>query len=267
MNVEELNMDPISTIAAGVKLYNFAEQNGWLDFLKSKHKILVLGPSGVGKTQMIESFKDILPEVISAQDRTEIQEELGHNMSIQDVLFRFLDTPGEDLNEDFRNNFMKNNKDIKLVMNVVCYGYHEYENALYSDKTPNPIEDHHVSQDFLEDSREREVKRLSEWVNYLTIEQPELKIITVVTKADLWRGNYHKVMSHYKQGSYHTTLMDAHKGTYKSHVTVPYCSVSHNFYDDDNDQETQSRIDDKERKALRSYLFKKVFELIGEKKS
>lgn len=268
MNVEELNMavDPLTALTASVGLYNFAEKNGLFDFLRSRHKVLVLGPSGVGKTQMIESFKNIIPEVIPAKDRTEIEDELGHNISIQDVLFEFLDTPGEDLNEAFRNQFMKDHKDIKLVMNVVCYGYHEYEDALLTESV-NPIgKDHHVSEEFLENSKKREVERLSEWVSTLTEKYPELKIITVVTKADLWRDEYYDVMSHYKQGSYHTTLMEAHQGKHKKLHVVPYCSVSHNFYDDHNNKGTRSHMDDTQRKQLRSYLFQKVFKLIGEKK-
>ncbi|MBN2209176.1 MAG: hypothetical protein JW759_07760 [Candidatus Coatesbacteria bacterium] len=51
-----------------------AHEKGWLKKIRSlfrkSHRILVLGTTGTGKTQMIESFTGLMPKAIHYMDRT-----------------------------------------------------------------------------------------------------------------------------------------------------------------------------------------------------
>ena len=53
-----------------------AQKQGWLDKLKmalrKKHKILVLGSTGAGKTNFLASLTETMPKAIDLMSRTEI---------------------------------------------------------------------------------------------------------------------------------------------------------------------------------------------------
>jgi GTPase SAR1 family protein len=74
-----------------------ARKQHWLKRLfsnfKKKHRILVLGSSGVGKTSVIEYLRTISPEAIDYMSRTEFAGR--RKIRIQDEPFVFVDTPGQ----------------------------------------------------------------------------------------------------------------------------------------------------------------------------
>ena len=80
-----------------VNLVKLAAKEGWLDKLrnlfKKKHRVLVLGSTGVGKTVFLKSLTEVLPEAISSLNRTEFAER--HAIQIEKQPFIFVDTPGQ----------------------------------------------------------------------------------------------------------------------------------------------------------------------------
>ena len=62
-------------IKSAVELIAMAHKQGWLerllDAFKKKHRVLVLGRSGTGKTILIASLTELLPLAIDRMNRTE----------------------------------------------------------------------------------------------------------------------------------------------------------------------------------------------------
>src|SRR2546423_12515590 len=82
---------------AAIELVKLAYKQGWLDKLKTafrkKHRVLVLGATGTGKTNLLESLSELVPKAIHNMNRTEFAER--HAVRIVKEPFIFIDTPGD----------------------------------------------------------------------------------------------------------------------------------------------------------------------------
>jgi len=233
-----------------------AKEQGWLekllDYFSKKHNILVLGCSGAGKTELIKSLESINPEIIHYTSRT--RDKTISGMKINKVPFEFIDIPGEENDLSIRNDaILQHAATLDAVINVVSYGYHEYtygkDEAILNGNGA-------VSEEYLEHNRQREIDTIPEWSISLGGVR-KYRLITVVTKADLWWPEHKKVIKHYQNGDYHEALGPAQQ-LYP--MVVPYCSVIKKFYDE---APTSGQIDESARIQYRNNLLRTLVEAVG----
>ncbi len=237
------------------QVYELAKKQGWLDklvsLLKKKHKMLVLGPSGVGKTNLLQSLSTLTPEVIHYSRRT--SDSTKSNLKIDDIPFEFIDTPGQVDHSSIRMKAIRESiGSLDAIINVVCYGYHEYargkEQAFGADGTLN--------MNYLEDNRAREIRALKEWSEMLGGNAP-YRLITVITKADLWWDNKDDVFRHYENGEYYEELGACSQ---LSPMVIHHCSVFHKLYGIGS---MSGSFDENDRTLARANLLKTLTEVVG----
>ena len=198
---------------------------GLITALKAKPRILLLGCSGTGKTNFLQSLVTLLPEPIAREDRTLYTQ--AKNVMMKRQAYRFIDTTGDVARDSDRKQAIREAMSAKGgiagIINVVCYGYHEYQvtrnKVLAADSTVKP--------EYLELHRQEEIKQLSEWTEIPGDRLTAGWLITVVNKADLWWPEREKVIAHYANGDYWRSLGSAQ--VLKPRV-LPYCSVFQRFY-------------------------------------
>lgn len=250
-NKYEIGMDT-KVIESIVKV---AEEQGWIDklidYFSKKHKIIILGCSGAGKTELIKSIESLNPEIIHYASRT--RDKAISKIKINKVLFEFIDLPGEEQDLSIRNQaILEHIKELDAVINVTSYGYHEYTYG----KDDAIIKGDMISDDYLEDNRKRELDTLHEWSISLGGER-SYRLITVVTKADLWWPDRKDVITHYESGEYFKALGGAKR---LRPMVVPYCSVIKKFYDE---APTSGKIDGSDCVRFRSDLLRILVEVVG----
>ncbi len=237
-------------------LFREAKEQGWLnpllDAVRTKHRILITGETGAGKTQLRQSLGDLQAKVIHESERTRAP--VTERIRIHDQIFDFVDLPGQrehrHLNETVYARAL--NDGLGGVLNVVSHGYHEYpqgrSRAVTGDTQPDP--------DFLAQHRLAEMQGLDLWRPIRTME-PAPWVVTVVTKADLWWPEWPAVQRHYAEGPYAERL---HSDAHVHHIVIPYVSVFHRFY---GSVPMSGLVGDDERSRFRADLFRTLLELIG----
>lgn len=239
------------------ELIKLAKKQGWLDRLlnvfRKQHKILLLGSTGVGKTNMLQSLTELIPEAIDYMSRTEFAKK--HRVKVSRQPFIFIDTPGQALHAPRRSEEIRNAmKDgIDGVINVVCYGYHEYRQA-----SGNAIKkSNKVREPYLEQHRQIEIDALDEWTFLLGDRTVTNWLITVITKADLWWNQKDEVFQYYEKGPYYDALGEAIK---LNPVFIEYCSVFHKFY---GRGPLAGSFDETDRARTKAHLLRILLEAIG----
>lgn len=237
------------------QVYDLAKKQGWIDkllsLLKKKHKILVLGSSGVGKTNLLQSLSTLMPEVIHYSRRT--SDSTKSKLSIDEIPFEFIDTPGQSEHSAIRMRAIRESvSELDCILNIVCYGYHEYargkEQAFEADGSLN--------FQYLEDNRKREIRALKEWSEILGGNAP-YRLITVVTKADLWWDNRDDVFNHYEKGDYFNELGACAQ---LSPLVIHHSSVFHKLY---GIGPMSGSFDEGDRTLARANLLKTLVEVVG----
>ena len=212
-----------------VKYLKEAYDAGWFDkliiHLKKKHRVLVLGATGAGKTAFLKSLKSVVPEAIDVMNRTEFVEK--HEITLSKRPFIFKDTPGQIHHASRRREAikeaMKTRGGIAGIINLVSYGYHE-SRAMPKPQITSAGE---VEEAFLQRQRQIELEMLREWTPLLGGTDSANWLITVVTKADLWWQQRADVMKHYETGAYFQSLSEAQA---LKPVVLEYSSVFQTFY-------------------------------------
>ena len=256
--------DPATATTVGgakiaVDIYKLAKELGWMDKLKSfwkkKRKIIVLGSTGAGKTQFIESMQTLIPQLILNTDRTAFN--TSTMLSLGNTLFKLTDTPGQIGHEGRRMEAIADAlKDAEGVINVVSFGYHEFDVSANEAITKEGA----ARQSFLKANRENEMAALDEWTGKLSLGLKNPWLITLATKADLWWDQREAVKAHYETGPYHQWLGDAQD--MKPTVCL-YSSIRHRFFDR---TPLCGHFDDTDRLRLRENFFRVLFEAIGNPK-
>jgi hypothetical protein len=132
-------------------------------FFKKNQKILLLGSTGVGKTQFINSFDDKLKDT-PVRDRTIVAEEIIREVN-EHITIVFNDTAGDNISPHYmikrHEQLVKTFSDTSYVgiINLVAYGYHENP---YEPKSAVFDSDDILKADFLEKKRAYEIKHLDE---------------------------------------------------------------------------------------------------------
>jgi len=236
----------------GYDLIKIAERNGSLDrfrdMFRKKHRVLILGSTGTGKTQFVTSCAQIFADALDHVARTEFPN--TNRTEIGGKLFEFIDTPGQEYHVSRRVDAIREaiNKGMSGVINLTCYGYHEYG----VDKS-EVIIDKSVSEKYLKSHREVELILLREWVHLLRNEW----ILTVVSKADIWWDQRDNILQYYNSGEYNDVLFSLNK--HMENVIAPYSSITNRFY---NEVPCSGNFDDTQRKLYRQKLFKTLLEAI-----
>lgn len=217
--------EEIAAAKAALAIVQMAERQGWLDKLKDlfkeKHKVIVLGSTGTGKSNFIKSLQQLIPQAINHLNRTQWASQT--RLHLADQIFDVVDTPGQDAHRDRRLEAIRRIlEESKFgLINVVCSGYHEYatgaDEALSDAGAVNP--------EWLARHRTIEVEAASEWVPLMSAKPAYM--ITLVTKADLWWSSKDEVLREYEQGDYSRVVHDA---AIRGHAVLPYSSTFHRFY-------------------------------------
>lgn len=244
---------PIATAGAGYlgkQLFEKPTIKKLLNFFKAKHKIIVLGSTGVGKTQFIHSFIENL-QFVAIKNRTLFPRKLL--TEILDKQIEFFDNPGEIAkSEERRQSFMEtfNDKNYKGIINVVSYGYHEtgYENE--------DIKNAETKAAFLTRHREIELQHLTEWLPTAFISQTKW-IITLVNKADIWQANNKEVIEYYKNGEYAKAFENSRMT--QRHIMLPYCATIQSFM---HQKQQDFLFSDTEKYAMKQYFTENLIELL-----
>lgn len=251
-------MSAAAIAGAAVEVMAVAVEQGWFEKLRNslrrRQRIVIVGSTGVGKTNFLKAIAEPLPDAIDAINRSEFAKR--HRLSIARQAFEFVDTPGQRLHEArtkaaIRDVLKKRGKVGVISMNA--FGYHEYGVArqeAFSD-------DGSVSPAFLDAHRRLEVDYLHMWTPLLADPAVTSFLINVVSKADLWWEQRDAVLSHYESGDYNRALGDARA---LNPVTVSFCSVIHKFF---GRASLRGSFDDPLKKRLRTHVFQTILEAIG----
>ena len=90
--------EEVAAAKAAIAILQMANQQGWLDKLKdlfrAKHRVLILGSTGVGKTNFIKSLRSLVPQAIDHLIRTEWA--TSQRLQLAGSIFDLTDTPGQD---------------------------------------------------------------------------------------------------------------------------------------------------------------------------
>lgn len=225
-----------------------AEKQGFIDRLKivfkKKPRVLLLGATGTGKSNFLQSLSVERPDPIPRASRTVFPE--PHVLTIKGSHpYRFIDTPGDTSMKDARIDSIRESLSarggISGVINVVSYGYHEYQVT----KGKVLLPDGSVDPNYLAKHRQLELDQLDEWTPLLGSPLTMKWLMTVVTKADLWWDQREDAMQHYQAGTYHERLGQAQ--SLKPRVLM-YSSVFSKFY---GEAPHSGYFDEKDRRDLK----------------
>ena len=178
------------------------------------------------------------------------------NYRIEKTPFVLVDTPGQVLDEAKRKKAITDaiRDKVEGIINVVCYGYHEAEEAGSADAVPKSSRKI-AKEPYLKRRQKVELDLLAEWVPAID-EKTANWILTIVTKADLWWPDTDsEVRKAYQEGEYADEFADFSD----KHYVLPYCSVIEPFYG----TRTSGLFGDHHRSVLRENLLQTILRLSG----
>lgn len=256
-------MEPTMTIGTALKILGLVRSSGvvqkaWAK-LKKKHRFVVFGSSGTGKSNLLSSIDNPLASAISRHDRTKANRTVP--LTIAGEPFVFVDTPGQEPFRDERDKVIQaaqkeplfRRKRFRGILNVVSYGYHEAKETKLSNVFEDDLQ---VKEVYLAGARQWEIEQVDEWFRLLARPDRVDWIITVVTKADLWWEKQDEVLEYYKQGQYGEKIKSANV----PHRVFSYCSVLHKFYEK---QPLPGFLDDDGKRIIQAQFFKDMLEITG----
>jgi hypothetical protein len=235
-----------------------AKEEGWLDRIKAlfgkRHSIVVMGSTGVGKSQLIKSLSVEIGEAIKSFERTQFVER--HKLNVGGTHFEFIEAPGDEYKADHRREAIRlaSSKGSRLALNIVADGHHEYTHLTPSNAIDK---DGHVSQDYLNEHRAIELRYLEDFCSNAVGLRGIQTVLTVISKADIWWDNSEEVLSRYRIGPYAEVIGAAGA----RHGVVGYSSVSHRLYGRGLLAQT---FDDEVRQSLRTRFFSTLLQLASE---
>ncbi len=247
----------VKLASAGIETFKLAHRQGWLDGLRTlfrkRQAVLVLGSTGVGKTNLIGSLTELLPAAIHHMTRTEFA--ARHKLRIGSEPFVFIDVPGSTEHRPRRVKAIREAMATGTcgVINVTAYGYHEWK---IGSRTAVTTEGQ-VIKTFLKHHRGVEIAALPEWAALLGDVEAAAWLMTVVSKADLWWDQRDKVLTHYRDGAYAKAMKEAAQ---QSHTVLEYCAVFHKFY---SQGRLSGHFDEHERARVRAQLFAALLAAAG----
>lgn len=221
--------------AGNIALDKATDTNFWEKlykwFNKERKEILILGCSGVGKTQFIHSLNDNTKNIVS-RTRTEASETV--KATIENKPFCVIDTVGQEAQPKERIGILEaklQDENLVGIINLVGFGYHER----FAELPTNVFEgdSFQVKDDFLEENRQKELKYLQEWLPILHISKVKW-VITLVNKIDIWKREANIVQQYYEniENEYQQAFIKTFESKRfdKKHIVLPYTSALELFY-------------------------------------
>ena len=225
--------------------------------LRRKKRILILGASGVGKTQFVHSLIAPLSARLTPLHRTVAVQH--RDVVIDEYPFVLVDTPGQRQDDAKRKVAIQGviRGGVSGIINITCFGYHEAQESGLAKDAVQVRGPGIAKSDYLESRRHAELELLPEWVPL--IDQTMVPwILTLVTKADLWwPDDTGRIKKYYEDREYAETLQHLRA----IHSVLPYCSVIEPFYG----SKTSARFGDSDRVALRGHFLETLLRLTGVK--
>lgn len=217
-----------------------------------KYNVLLLGNSGTGKTNLLNSLAEVMPTAIDRLNRSKRSK--PYIFKIEGKYFRIIDTPGQEMSiSDKEQTIRESLQKVKGIIHVVCYGYHEG-----SDFGPSAavVDENHANLQFLEKNRKEEIDDLISFSKFYGPGSKPSWIITVISKADIWWDQLQDVINYYNKSEYGQVLKA--KLNNLKRCCVPYCSVIHKYYDI---LKLSGNFDDKQRIRCKNILISTLLEM------
>jgi energy-coupling factor transporter ATP-binding protein EcfA2 len=253
-------LEPTSWATLAKTGYDVAKSLGlWVTLkrkLRRRRVVLVLGASGAGKSQFIQSLKTLEARASGPTRRTVGR--VKKDVEVREFPFQMIDTPGQVYDEAVRKSAITEaiQRGIWGIINVVCFGYHQADEAPRAIAVPS--DDTTVARDdYLRRRQQLEIDLLSEWVPRFD-KDTAYWVLTVITKADLWWPDIgERIRNHYEdpKKAYRRSLGELSEVSHQ----VPYCSTIEPFYGG----RTGGRFGDQERLNLRGHLLDTLLNLTG----
>lgn len=251
---KDLSAKKLSSLTFADKLKQWYAQN--------QQEILVLGCSGVGKTQFVYSLSDKTDEQLA---RIETRKHQITTLKLEDFPLKFIDTVGHidaphERDDVFYNRL--NNEKLIGIINVVSFGYQENdqskEHEVFATDTPQ------VQYDFLERGRQDELAYMEKWLPDIPFSKVKW-IITLVNKMDVWKREASIVQSYYekKEMDYQQAFIKPLEQTLQRqnrhvpHYVLPYISALELFWD-----RHPIFVGESEKRLVQRYFRKILLELI-----
>jgi energy-coupling factor transporter ATP-binding protein EcfA2 len=242
-----------------LKLFKFKEiyqllKRNVIRCFSRKRRIVIYGESGSGKTQFLHTFLGI--ENFDEQ-RTQTIDEYPMKLSSGHKVI-FIDTPGNQslsyIRQQLAARYAKN--EICGIINIVAYGYQSVPNTDLA-RVFN-IDTNEVKPQFLDENKQRELRQLEEWKQYVTADSGVKWFITIVNKADIWYGNMENTMAYYQSGPYHEAIRELVNVC--KVMSYPFCSLIAPFFN----RRMPLEMSQREQIKMHKNFKKKLIELITE---
>lgn len=189
-----------------------------------QQNIYIFGAGGTGKTTLanILEGKEHVGSITGEYDLSEIT----HETDVKERRFKNVWTaPGQSVfrNEEWGDlaDDLKSKKNT-LLINIVSYGYLSVQRSDVSeiDEFKKNGVNKDTIRDLLKNARIEETQAIKELVDY-TRNIKSVKMITVITKQDLWWKDRAKVKGHYEKTSPKQITDDtlAENSTYQDHIS------------------------------------------------
>lgn len=240
-------------ILKGVSLIDGEKRNELIRRLKvlvRKNKNIVLfGNSGAGKSQFVQSLKQsiIIPDRNLSTNNFRI--------NLEDFPAKFIDTPGHSESVTFRRRELEEiiKHGAEGIINILSYGYEETPNA---DRRIAFDENGQLKSEFIIANRENEIRRLNEWLPFVSPNNVNW-IINLVTKADIWWDRRNEVYDYYNSEVYTENFKAL--GKFVPTITLPYCSIVKPYFKVRN----SGVFGEEEKAILQANLNKTLLNLLG----
>ncbi len=120
-----------------------------------------------------------------------------------------------------------------VVINVVAWGYHSLNRVSFQDNNlyqPGMSKDQFLAE-YLAAWRVKEEAGIQKLAPHLETAKRRIRMITLITKQDLWWNDRLAVQKHYEEGAYGKAIQRVQESRQEKfiHVYLPVSLVSQNF--------------------------------------
>jgi len=226
----------VGTVGAGITIAETTKKmHSKVGMLKKRLldgylKIGVFGAGGTGKTSLgyfVTGEWDKI-DVLYQESPTDEKVDIGKN--IMGVIWI---APGQlDRIDSFWHKMFREivSGKVRNVINVVSYGFHSVaftlENYQQHKLYENGDSKEQFLQKFLHKNREHEIRLMKELSHRIKDAQEPVKMITLVTKQDLWWKEREQVKGFYTNGGYNDIIQNIYKKKGENHFQHVYVSAS-----------------------------------------